>query len=684
MFVNPPGVANFRALRVESGDQHLYWQPTYQHLLRVEGAFGEFFPQAEFSENGNQVIFTKFVDKVEVLAQTRSLRPGERIPRGEWQRFMETWANFKRLADRSDVPEDVRNFILKFGPPSVERYPAAYRIYRPHWYSKPRLFILWGLEPVGGAEFVSLTAEEAITEATARAETDSQEASGNLLHWLKLALICLLGLALLLFLLWLCLPRPVVDFTVSAEAEKPAKVVNLITIDRSLDWGSRENLWTFKDAKPELSTDFEPAPTWAQAGDHEVNLSATQSTLWGLLYKTETLSKVVGVTPPPSPQPEKGKPGPRPKGENAWDANKDKGGAPPTLDDKRNPNPIPEERRGKGMPPAAPFDGNQPRKSPGEKPPAPGDRPGEELNMPRSPSKTLPGDLHDEDGKPKAPMRGRDNAPRSPNDGQPMPNPNGGKDGTNPDERRSPGGKSPGPGNQKMPPSSESNPDSLKSKPGQDKLPKSGDGMPTPDGQPSPMPKLPPEEKDKSGKMLPPTDSQPSPLPQPQPAPRGEGKGGKMLPPGAPESPPDAPRGKKPDNVRTLPVPSVQIRDITVVPGGASQDIDFTLNLPAGVRVERLSVDGKPVGVSPGLGFRVRLGVGPHSVRIEYGAPNGDLHGEVTQDVVVDRDEVRIIKPRTRIEPPVQVPGAEQTPARPAAPRKVRDEAAEKFDKKTA
>jgi hypothetical protein len=131
-------------------------------------------------------------------------------------------------------------------------------------------------------------------------------------------------------------------------------------------------------------------------------------------------------------------------------------------------------------------------------------------------------------------------------------------------------------------------------------------------------------------------------------------------------------------------VPSVQIRDITVLPGWASQDIDFTLNLPAGVRIDRLSVDGQPVAVSPALGFRTRLGVGPHSVRIEYGSPNGDLHGEVTQDVVVDRDEVRIIKPRTRIAPPVQVPGSEQPATRPAVPGKVRDEAAEKFDKKTA
>jgi hypothetical protein len=135
---------------------------------------------------------------------------------------------------------------------------------------------------------------------------------------------------------------------------------------------------------------------------------------------------------------------------------------------------------------------------------------------------------------------------------------------------------------------------------------------------------------------------------------------------------------------RTLPVPSVQIRDITVLPGGDLQDIDFALNLPAGVRVERLSVNGQPVTVSPGLGFRVRLAVGAHSVRIEYGSPKGDLHGEVTQDVVVDRDEVRVIKPRTRIAPPVQVPGADQPAPEPKVPGKARDEAAEKFNKKIA
>lgn len=125
LFVNEPGVANFRALRVDVGNQHLYWQPTYQHLLRVEGAFGEFFPQAEFSDNGNRVVFTKHIEGIEVLGKTRALRPGERIPRREWLRFLTTWQSFKRLSERTDIPEDFRNFIIKFGPPFGGTLPGG-------------------------------------------------------------------------------------------------------------------------------------------------------------------------------------------------------------------------------------------------------------------------------------------------------------------------------------------------------------------------------------------------------------------------------------------------------------------------------------------------------------------------------------------------------------------------------
>jgi hypothetical protein len=303
LFVNQPGADSFRALRVDVGDQHLYWQPTYQNILRVEGAFGEFFPQAEFFENGNRVLFTKHIEGVEVLCKTRALRSGERIPRREWVRFLATWQSFKLLADRNGIPDDFRNFIIKFGPPSVERYPAAYRLYRPHWYSRPRLFILWGLEPVGGADFISLSPEQAISEVDARVETDREEASSQVFLWLKALACFLLACVLLLFVVWLCLPRPVVDFELTAQAMQSTQPINKTGFDQEWVWGQTAYQWTFDQGQPASSPDFQPDVLWTQPGLHDTTLKVTQSTLWGFLYKIEAKSKSVLVKEAPKPPP---------------------------------------------------------------------------------------------------------------------------------------------------------------------------------------------------------------------------------------------------------------------------------------------------------------------------------------------------------------------------------------------
>jgi hypothetical protein len=680
LFVNPPGVANFRALRVESGDQHLYWQPTYQHILRVEGAFGEFFPQAEFSDNGNQVIFTKYVDQAEVLCRTRALRPGERIPRGEWQRFLETWTNFKRLADRSDIPEDVRNFICKFGPPSVERYPAAYRIFRPHWYSKSRLFILWGLEPVGGADFISVSPEQAISEGTARAETDGEETSGDFLRWLKIFLFGLLALAALLFLFWCFLPRPIVDFEVTAEAEQPATTKNLTRIDQDWDWGVQDYRWSFAEGQPDTSTEFEPKPVWQMSGPHEVTLEATRSTLWGLLYKTDAKTIAITVaekpkppvviTPPLVPLP----------------------ALPPLTTPPGEVNPP-----GK-MSPAIPVPLVPKSESEVEK--------GPEFTNPNRKmlpgDKTKPGDtmilVPKPDGEP-APVPGqmspdgkmtpdRKLMPGEPNPFVPKPDSEGGKE---------PGTAGP---NGKMTPGEEK-----AMGPKLDGAAEKGtilvvpDGKMTPDGKSIPREPKPLDPKSESetgngqvppGKMTPgePNSSVPKSESEANPPKEPKERNGRMTPdgklipllPGRPQPAPRSPAPTPPSQV--LPVPQVVIADVTPLADGKSQDIDFSLNLPKGVQLEHLEVDGKEVKVPPNGAFRLRLPIGRHSLRIEYGSTSSDLHGEVTQDLDVDADQVKVIKPKTSIAPPVKVPGSDQP--LPTVPTKPRDEAAEKFDKKTA
>jgi hypothetical protein len=222
------------------------------------------------------------------------------------------------------------------------------------------------------------------------------------------------------------------------------------------------------------------------------------------------------------------------------------------------------------------------------------------------------------------------------------------------------------------------------------------DGKMTPDGKSMPREPKPLDPKSESetgngqvppGKMTPgePNSSVPKSGSEANPPKERNGQmtpDGKLIPlvPGRPQP---APRSPAPTpRAQILPVPQVDIDAVNPLADGKSQDIDFSLNLPKGVQLEHLEVDGKEVKVPPSGAFRLRLPVGRHSLRIEYGSTSSDLHGEVTQDLDVDADQVKVIKPKTRIAPPVKVPGSDQP--MPAVPTKPRDEAAEKFDKKTA
>jgi hypothetical protein len=112
-FISSPPNSNYRALCLESSENHLYWESTYQNILRENKDFGDFFPHAEFSDNGNQVIFTKYINGIEVLAKSRPMRPGESISRSEWERFLNSWQGFKALAEQPDVPEDIVKFVAR-------------------------------------------------------------------------------------------------------------------------------------------------------------------------------------------------------------------------------------------------------------------------------------------------------------------------------------------------------------------------------------------------------------------------------------------------------------------------------------------------------------------------------------------------------------------------------------------
>ncbi len=663
LFVNPPGVENYRPLRIDVGDQHLFWQSTYQHLLRVEGAFGEFFPQADFADNGNRVVFTKHVEGVEVLAKSRPLRAGERIPRTEWMRFLETWKAFKRLGERTDIPDDNRAFIQKFSPPAFDRYPQAYRIYRPHWYSRPRLFILWGLEPVGGGDFTTLSPEEVISGIGRNVETTGQERDSAFFRWLKIVTAALLAFALLLLLVWALLPRPIVDFEVEAEAGQPAKVRNHTQLDAIVVFGTTTYDWRFEQGAPPASVDFEPGVVWTAPADREVSLSAMQQTLWGLLYKTATLSKIVKVAEPPKPpapnREEPVKPGEQPR----------RIPLPEGSDTVDRPRPIPGKPADEGVPTP-----NESGKTPGRMRLGPDGRllpddSARPFDDKGDPARPLPGRaIQGQDGKPLA--EGGPAQPKMGPDGKPLPPMDGEQGIPLPPKEETPPAKSKEEGGPAM--TKEQGKPSAGEPEGESKVfrltPVPGDpskqgNMPLPsEKSPGVTPMEPGKDSKAPGVVITPTDpkgrkgaltAEPDPTPAPrlrQPKARADGK------------------------PRALPMPELEISDAQVVDDGKAQDIGFRLRLPPNVRIERLSIDGKDVGDVSGGAFRARLGLGRHDIHVEYRAAEGEVREDMLQEMLVDQEEMKTILPKPQLGPKVKLP----TPLPPPSdPKPVKDEASE-------
>ena len=299
LYVNQSEASNYQPLRVERGDNHLYWQSTYQNLLLGYANFYDFFPRAEFSDNGNRVIFTKYIDGTEVLGKSRTLRSAECIDRLEWDRFLATWRSFKSLANQSGMPEDMRTFIINFAPPSIELFPSAYRVYKRRWYSKPRLFILWGFEPVGGPQFVDVSPDVKIAELQSRVESSATKAKNNFLKLLKWYLLGLLSLAVIMLLVWLFLPTPISDFDINAQVNRSADIVNKTSFDSHFKYGSTTYLWNFQNANPTKSVEFQPIDVvWTQPEVAIVSLEVKQITMFGLLSKKDISNKIISISLP--------------------------------------------------------------------------------------------------------------------------------------------------------------------------------------------------------------------------------------------------------------------------------------------------------------------------------------------------------------------------------------------------
>jgi len=402
-FVNSTPNSNYRTLWVESKDNHLFWESTYQNILRVNSDFGDFFPNAEFSDNGNCVIFTKYINSEEVLAKSRPMRPGEFINKSEWQRFLTCWQAFKTLAEQPNVPEDIVKFIKTFGPPPFDIFPTAYRIYKPHWYSKPKLFILWGFEPASPSEISHVyDADKVVSQITEHFESQSSDNGFNFLRIIKFLVLGVVALFLLLLIMWLLIPTPMADFQVSPRVNKPTKISNTTQLSKpNSNYGVTSYSWNIEKGSPNESSEFEPVVTWKSIGPSKVTLEATRAILGGLLFKKDEKTKLINVTPEPLPPKEDERPiliNPLPFTEPVQPLKTDP--VVPNLDPKPN-----EQRKSSTQP-------QTPKLSPDGKSSPNGNAP-KATPLPESPGDNNPGKIGDRTPKnpiPKVPP-GPDNTP---------------------------------------------------------------------------------------------------------------------------------------------------------------------------------------------------------------------------------------------------------------------------------
>jgi len=300
-FVNQPPNSNYRALRLDSSENHLYWESTYQNIIRDNKDFSDFFPNAEFSDNGDMVTFSKYINSVEVLAKSRPMRPGESINRAEWQRFLDSWHGFKALAERPDVPEDIVKFIKTFGPPRFDIFPSAYRIYKPHWYSKPKLIILWGLEPASPSEIPNVyDAEAVISQIAGYVQPEASQSVFNYSRLIKFLVLGLVALFLFLLIMWVLIPTPKADFQVSPKVNNPTKISNTSQLSSpNSNYVITSYAWIIEKGTPSESKEFEPVVTWKSTGSSKVTLEARRSILGGLLFKKDEKTKSINVMDEP-------------------------------------------------------------------------------------------------------------------------------------------------------------------------------------------------------------------------------------------------------------------------------------------------------------------------------------------------------------------------------------------------
>ena len=137
----------FRPISVDDTGNLLLWDREFTGLFGKVPGFGRFLAEVEFSAGGAEVIFSRFEGGREVLTDSLGLDQGARLPRNLYLQLRQCEAEFRRLIDGGALTEQQVAFVRAFVLPNPVDFPAAYRIRKGGFFSRKKLYVLWGMVP---------------------------------------------------------------------------------------------------------------------------------------------------------------------------------------------------------------------------------------------------------------------------------------------------------------------------------------------------------------------------------------------------------------------------------------------------------------------------------------------------------------------------------------------------------
>lgn len=218
----------FRPIFLDNEGSILLWDREFLGIFSKSPTLRQFLTDVEFSEGGDEVVFSRFESGKDVLTDTLGLDQGARLPRRLYLQLRQSVADFKRLADVGALTEQQAAFVRAFVLPDPICFPSAYRVRKAGIFSRKKLYVLWGMVPespraqptirMGGAfvpdqgyesseGLLSGGGEDGVSaslEGSSEPESIAYDDTSDWPRWLQL-LLWLFGLLLLFAILWLLL-----------------------------------------------------------------------------------------------------------------------------------------------------------------------------------------------------------------------------------------------------------------------------------------------------------------------------------------------------------------------------------------------------------------------------------------------------------------------------------------------